>query len=189
MERILIIGTGPHAVVVADLLDLLGNPAVGMVDVWDGAVPGIPHDAIVVGIGDNAARRAVAEQLVARGERLATVVHPFTSVARSVTIGEGVVLCAGAVVQARAVLGRGSIVNTNASVDHDSVLGDFSHLSAGVTVGARCHIGEEALLALGASVASDMRVGARTTIGCGAAVVRDIPEGVTAWGVPARVMR
>lgn len=189
MERILVIGAGPHAAVVADILEIVGNPAVGMVDVRDGVVPDIPHDAIVVAIGDNAARRAVAEQLTARGERMATVIHPFTSVARSAILGEGVVLTAGAIVQPRAVIGRGAIVNTKASVDHDSVLGDFAHLSAGATVGARCRIGEEVLLALGASVASDMRVGARSVIGCGAAVVRDIPEGVTAWGVPARVMR
>lgn len=185
MQRILIIGAGAQATIVADILDVCGTPAVGMTE-HDRPLP--EHDAIVVAIGDNAARRAITEQLLARGERLATVIHPFTSIARSATIGAGSMISAGAIVLPRASIGRGVLLNTKASVDHDSVLGDFAHVSAGATVGARCRIGEETLIALGASVASERSVGARTIVGAGAAVVRDVPADVVAYGVPARVI-
>jgi len=196
--RILIVGAGSQGAIVADILrdralgfvddhlsgaTILGFPVLGTVaSLWQH-----PHDAIVVAIGDNRARRAVTEALVAKGEKLATVIHPFTSIAPSATIGEGSMISAGALVLPRATIGRGVLLNTKSSVDHDSVVGDFAHVSAGATVGARCRIGEETLIALGASIASNMRVGARTVIGAGAAVVRDIPDDVIAFGVPARV--
>ena len=189
MERILIIGTGAHAVVVADILEAAGTPAVGMVELFGDALPDVPHDAVIVAIGDNHARRAVTERLVAAGERLATAIHPFTSIAGSATIGEGSTISAGAIVQPRATIGRGVLLNTKASVDHDTVIGDFAHVSAGGTVGARCRIGDEVLIALGASVVSDIHIGPRTTLGAGAVAVRDLPEAVVAWGVPARVRR
>lgn len=196
--RIVIVGAGSQGAIVADILrghavgfvdddragsTVLGLPVFGVV----AALASVPHDAIVVAIGDNRARREVTEQLTGKGERLATAIHPFTSIAPGATIGEGSMISAGALVLPRAVVGRGVLLNTKSSVDHDTVIGDFAHVSAGATVGAKCHIGEETLIALGASVASGIRIGARTVIGAGAVVVRDIPDGVVAYGVPARV--
>ena len=187
MQRILIIGAGGQAAIVADILEAAGTPAVGMVELFGDALPDIPHDAVVVAIGDNRLRRVMTGRLVAKGERLATAIHPFSSIARSATIGEGSMISAGAIVLPRATVGRGVLLNTKASVDHDSVVGDFAHVSAGGTVGAKCRIGEEVLIALGASVISGITIGARTTLGAGAVAVRDLPEDAVAWGVPARV--
>ena len=198
MSRIIIAGAGAQGAIVADIV----RGAVGFVD--DVKEPGtlvfgipvlgsiaslatIEHDAVIVAIGDNRKRRELTERLVTAGERLATAIHPFTSIAPSATIGEGSMISAGAIVLPRAVIGRGVIVNTKGSVDHDSVVGDFAHVSAGATVGARCHIGAEALIAIGATVVSMMTVGAQTIIGSGAVVVAPIPAGVVAFGVPARI--
>ena len=206
--KIVVVGAGSQGATVADILQRAreaGAPAVpvGFVDDTPG-LPGttimdlpvlgavdslatIQHDAIVVAIGDNRLRRIVTERLVAGGERLATAIHPFSSIAPTARIGEGSMISTGALVQVRATIGRGVMLSTNASVDHDSVLGDFAHLSAGVTVGGKVQIGDETLIALGAMVTTGMKVGARTIIGAGAVVVRDIPGDVVAFGVPARV--
>jgi sugar O-acyltransferase (sialic acid O-acetyltransferase NeuD family) len=209
MTRVIIVCAGGQGAVVADILQRAGDAgssvtAIGFVDdtpalqgthVLDlpvlgtiASLPHLEHDAVVVAIGDNRARRALTEHLLASGERLVSAVHPRASVAPSATIDEGAMVSAGALLLPRAVVRRGVIINTNASVDHDSVVDDFAHVSAGVTVGARVQIGSEALLALGSAVISGRSVGARTTIGAGAVVVRDIPDDVVAWGVPARVV-
>jgi sugar O-acyltransferase (sialic acid O-acetyltransferase NeuD family) len=196
--RIVIVGAGSQGAIVADILGdraigfvddhlsgatVLGLPVLGAID----SLSQHPHDAIIVAVGDNRARRILTERLVANGERLATAIHPFSSIASSATIGEGSMISAGALVLPRATIGRGVLLNTKSSVDHDTVIGDFAHVSAGATVGAKVHIGDETMIALGASVASGMRVGARTIIGAGAVVVRDIGDDVVAFGVPARV--
>lgn len=196
--RIVIVGAGSQGAIVADILreraigfvddhhsgaTILGLPVLGTI----ASLRSVPHDAMVVAIGDNRARRELTARLVASGERLVSAIHPFTSIAPSATIGEGAMISAGALVLPRATIGRGVLLNTRSSVDHDTIVGDFAHLSPGATVGGRCHIGDETLIALGASVASGIRVGARTVIGAGACVVRDIPDDVVAFGVPARV--
>lgn len=192
--KIAIIGAGGHGAIVADILQrsfsivfvderLAGTSVLG-VRVF-ASLDEVEHDAVIVAIGDNAVRRRVTEGLI--NERLATAIHPFTSVAPSATIGEGAMLCAGAIVSPRAVVGRGVILNTKASVDHDCAIGDFAHIAPGATLGGNVRVGEETLIGPGATVVKGCRVGARTTIGAGAAVVRDIGDGVVALGVPARV--
>ena len=52
------------------------------------------------------------------------------------------------------------------------------HVSAGVYIGVA-----------GATVKEKITIGAWSIIGAGAVVVRDIPPGVTAVGVPARVIK
>jgi sugar O-acyltransferase (sialic acid O-acetyltransferase NeuD family) len=201
VKRILIFGAGGQGSIVADILQRSGITPVAFVDetpslhgtsvlgvpVIGASIDAIEHDAVIVAIGDNHARRVITEQLLAMGETLATAIHPFTSIAPSATIGEGSMISAGAIVLPRAVVGRGVLLNTKASVDHDSIVGDFAHVSAGATVGANARIGGETLIALGATVTSGRSVGARTVIGAGAVVVRDIPNDVIAFGVPARI--
>ena len=209
-QRIVIVCAGGHGAVVADILQraheagsdavpvgfvddtphLLGTAVLGL-DVLApiASLGDIAHDGVIVALGDNRARRAITERLLAGGERLVTAIHPRACVAPSAKIGDGSVICAGAVVAPRVTLGRGVIINTNASVDHDSVVEDFAHLSVGATLGGAVRVGAETLVAHGASITSMMTVGARTIIGSGAVVVAHIPADVVAFGVPARVRR
>jgi acetyltransferase EpsM len=192
-QRIVIVGAGSQGAIVADILECAGTPAIGFVDDTPGKnvlgtideLRDIEHDAIIVAIGDNRLRRGLLEKLA--GEKLASAIHPFTSIAASATIGDGSMISAGAIVQPNAVIGRSAILNTKASIDHDTVVGDFAHVSLGSTIGANVRIGEDTLIAAGVTIVSGMTVGARSVIGAGAVVVRDIPDDVTAFGVPARV--
>jgi len=197
MNRILIFGSGGQGKIVADIL---GDRAVGFVD-ENPALHGttvlglfvfasfadVEHDGVIVAIGNNAMRRAMSERFVNAGERLATAIHPFTSIARSATIGEGSMISAGAIVLPNAVIGRGVLLNTKASVDHDSVVEDFVHIAPTSTVGANVRIGTETFLGLTTTVVSNITIGARVVTGAGSVVLRDLPDDVTAWGVPARI--
>jgi sugar O-acyltransferase (sialic acid O-acetyltransferase NeuD family) len=196
VTKIVIVGAGAQGAVVADILQRAGTPPIAFVDeaLAGRTILGVPvrasldqieHDAVIVAIGDNAVRRRVMERLA--GERFATAIHPFSSIAPSATVGEGAMICAGAIVAPRAVIGRGALLNTKSSVDHDSVLGEFVHIAPGATLGGNVRIGEQTLIGAGATVVSGRSVGARSIVGAGAVVARDIGDDVTAVGVPARV--
>lgn len=209
IRRIVIVGAGGQALVAADIAECAtgaGSPdrVIAMVDdqqALHGAMIGrypvlgpisvltdIPHDAVVVAVGDNALRRGIADALRSNNESEATLQHPDASIAASATVGYGTMISAGVVVVANASIGRGVILNTRSSVDHDSVVDDFVHIGPGATVGGRCWIGANTVVSIGATVCSGVRIGRDCVVGAGAVVLHDLPDGVRAWGVPARII-
>lgn len=210
MERVLIVGAGGHAQVVADLLLRsadAGGPArpVGFLDdnpeLHGRAILGlpvlgplarcaaIPHDAVIVAIGQNALRRRLFAELLARGERLAAAIHPRAIVAPDALIGRGAMICAGAVVATGAEIGDNVIVNTGATVDHHNLIGAHAHIAPGAHLGGEVRVGEGCLVGIGAVVMPRRSVGSWSVVGAGALVHRDLPADVTAIGSPARVVR
>jgi UDP-N-acetylbacillosamine N-acetyltransferase len=151
------------------------------------AESGVRH--FLLGFGDNAARRRLGRELQDSGYALACAVHPRAIVARDVRMGAGSVVMGGAVVNPNVDLGENVIVNTGATVDHDCVLGDAVHISPGAHLAGAVRIGDESWIGLGSVVLEKRQVGARSIVGAGAVVTRDVPEGVVAFGVPAKVMK
>lgn len=202
-ERIAVIGAGGHAKVVLGALQALGMPVTAVFDdnpsTWGTQILGVPvvgavsrlreegYRRAVIAIGDNATRRRMAAEL--RGIEWVRVVHPQAWIHPSVQLGEGTVVFAGAVIQPEARIGSHVIINTGATVDHECLVHSYAHLAPGVHLAGRVEIGEGAFVGIGSSVIQCCKVGAWAVVGAGAAVVRDIPDGVTAVGVPARVIK
>lgn len=210
MQRVIIIGAGGHAQVVADILGLMaaaGAPLrpIGYLDdspARQGTAPlGLPvlgpvaqlaaigPDLALVAIGDNRVRRRISEGLMAAGLPLASAIHPSAVLAADVSVGPGCVICARAVVNPGSTVGAGAIINTGSTVDHHNRVGDYAHLAPGVHTGGDVEIGAGAFIGIGATVMPQRRVGAWSVVGAAGLVLRDIPPGVVAVGVPAKVIR
>ncbi len=210
MTRILIVGAGGHAQVIADLilsrahlgedLQLIGfvddNHALTGRDILGVKVLGttaqidqFAFDAMVVGIGDNAARARVFQQLTQKGCTLQSLIHPRATVAEDVNFGEGAVVFAGAVINTGSIVKENVIVNTGATIDHHACIGAHAHIAPGVHLGGTVMVGEGAFLGIGSSVIPNRCIGDWTVVGAGATVIDDLPAHVTAVGVPARVIK
>jgi len=211
MSDLLILGAGGHAKVVAEtgfasgfasrvaFLDdrfhgpdgcppVLGWPVIGP-QAWS-LQPDTQaqFDAAVVAIGHAATRLHWIQQLQAAGYALPVLVHPTAWMSPSAEIGPASVVFAQAAVQAQATIGIGAILNTGCSVDHDAQLVDGVHICPGARLAGEVHIGARSWIGIGASVIQQVRIGSDVTVGAGAAVLRDLPDGVTAVGVPARLL-
>lgn len=205
-EKILIAGAGAHCKVVLDLLLSGGAYEVaGLLD--DGGVQsvlGVPVlggdeeiEALFragirrgfVAIGGNAARKRVTARMERTGYEMVSLVSEHAVVSRFAALGAGTLVMPGAVVNAGSRVGRGCILNTNCSVDHDCHLGDFVHIAPGCALSGTVTVGEATFLGTGARVIDGISIGSASMIGAGAAVIRDLPDGCTAVGVPARVIR
>lgn len=142
----------------------------------------------IVALGDQAARRALSLRIRAAGGRLARLIHPAAVVSGWARIGEGTVVMAAAVINANAEIGDFCIVNTGAIVEHDCRLRDGVQIGPGACLAANVRLETDALVGAGATLIPGVCVGAGSVIGAGAAVIEDLPAGVTAVGVPARIV-
>lgn len=194
-----VIGAGGHAAVVISTIQAMGGTVRAIFDddprrhgskVLDVTVLGPvascragTGEKAVLGVGDNRVRRDLAARL-----RLpwSVVIHPSAVIHPSVTIGEGSVVFAGAVLQPRTSIGRHVIVNTAASVDHDGLLENFAHVAPGAHLSGHVTLREGALMGVGSAAIPGAVVGAWAVVGAGGAVIGEIPAGTVAVGVPAR---
>ena len=103
------------------------------------SAPSMPHEEVIVAIGDSSVRRGVTNKLSERGFAIGTVVHTQAYVAPDAMLGAGVVVLACAIVESRAHIGDGVIIDVGAIVDHDATVAAFVHLRPGCIVSAYEH--------------------------------------------------
>jgi len=206
-KRVLILGAGGHAQVIADILLRAGEAGVpiaiiGYLDdnpaLTSQSRLGIPilgvlnqrhtilHDAVILGIGQNATRMALFEELNNQGENFITACHPRAIIAPDVVLGPGTVVCAGAVINTGSRIGANVIINTASSVDHHNRIGNHAHIAPGVHLGGDVVVGTGALVGIGATVMPQRTIGAWSTVGAGALVHQDVAARTTVIGTPAR---
>lgn len=192
-------GASGHGKVILDLLMALGQTPLAVYDDHpcteelmgvpvrsSGELPSAVPAEWIVSIGNNRARRNVAERL---GGPFATAVHPAAVIAASAFLGEGTVAMASAVVNAESRVGRHCILNTGAVIEHDNLLGDFVHISPNASLAGNVTVGEGTQVGIGACVIQGITIGKWAVIGAGAVVIRDVPDHAVVVGNPGRVIR
>lgn len=144
-------------------------------------------DACVLCVGNNTHRMNALGQL---GALVAdAVVDPSAVIDSSSPVGRGTTVMPGVVVHPDATVGQGVILNTGCVVEHDCVVGQGVHLSPRATLCGGVSVGPQSWIGAGAVVLPGVSVGARVIVGAGAVVLRDLPDGVTAVGNPARIIK
>jgi acetyltransferase-like isoleucine patch superfamily enzyme len=96
-------------------------------------------------------------------------------------------VCALCAINPEARVGCAAIINTGAIVEHDCTVDDGVHLSPGAVLCGTVSVGARSWIGAASVVIQGRRVGSDAIVGAGAVVVHDIPEGVVAFGNPARV--
>jgi sugar O-acyltransferase (sialic acid O-acetyltransferase NeuD family) len=142
---------------------------------------------VAIAIGNNYTRNEKFEMIRSAGLAAATVVHPSAHVSRFVKIGEGVIILAGATINAGTVMEDNVCVNTAASVDHDNYLEHSCHIFPNATLTGSVHVGEFAYVGAGAVIKPNVTVQKYSYVGAGAVVLDDVPEGKIVCGVPAQI--
>lgn len=206
-DKIVVIGGGGHAKVVASIVKKLGTfEILGYTDNKDrGPLLSMPYLgtdemlprlkeqysrlSAVLGIGylgEGDVRERLVEKLRTIGVTIPAIISPQAIINEEVETREGTVVMDGVVVNSGTRIGKYVIINTCASIDHDCEIGDFTHIAPGVTLSGGVKIGARSLVGVGATVVQYKIVGDQCIIGAGAVVTTDCLESGVYVGVPTK---
>ena len=202
-KKVIIIGAGGHAKVIADIIEKSGDEVVGFLDdnKENGATVIKNYKVIgdlnnrfamavtkkdvefIIAIGDNKKREEISHS---PNLKFYTAIHPSAQIGLDVRIEEGTVVMANVCINSSARIGKHCIINTGAIIEHDNIIEDFVHISPNTSLGGTVKIGESTHVGIGSIVKNNITICKNCTIGAGAVVVKDILEEGTYIGVPAK---
>ena len=202
-KKVVIIGAGGHAKVIADIIEKSGDEIVGFLDDNKKKGTNIIKEYKVIGDFNNRFPLAIAnsdyEFIIAIGDnkkreeishspnlKFYTAIHPSAQMGLDVEIQEGTVIMANACINSSAKIGKHCIINTGAIIEHDNIIEDFVHISPNVALGGTVKIGKSTHVGIGSTIKNNITICENCKIGAGAVVVKDIKEEGTYVGVPAK---
>ncbi|MFN5169257.1 MAG: acetyltransferase [Cyclobacteriaceae bacterium] len=144
---------------------------------------------LALAIADGGIRSKLFETLKWKGFRFPTLIHPSVNLGSTRNrIGQGCLISAGSIFTSDVVVDEFVIINLAVTIGHDVHLHSFSsvmpacHLSGNVIVKSGAYLGT------GAKILQGVTIGEATKVGAGSVVLHNVPAGVTAVGVPARII-
>jgi len=203
-ESVIVLGGGGHSKVVIEILRASGYSVEYCISASEGVQTcvGVPvlcgdhhldelldagYSKVFPGVGSNLVRERAAERALKIGYQLVSAISPAAIISPSATIGRGVAIMGGVVINAESKVEDLAIINTGATVDHDCHIGLGAHVAPRCVLAGSVKIGNGSFLGAGTVVIPEVVIGERCIIGAGAVVVRDVPAFSKAIGHPARI--
>jgi acetyltransferase EpsM len=144
------------------------------------------NKSLIISIGNNKTRQKIVSQIFTN---YLTAIHPTSIIATHVTIEEGTVIMAGAILNPNVKVGKHCIVNSGAVIEHDCILDNFVHLSPNAALAGNVSIGEGAHIGIGSSIIQGVKIGKWATIGAGTVVLNDVPDYAVIVGNPGKIIK
>ena len=151
-------------------------------------LPG-PDRVYLCGLGLPATKARLTEPLLKAGAEVISLVHPSVVMGERVKLGQGVILCPGAILSCDIQLGDFVVINLNSTIGHDVTVGDWTTVSAQCDLTGHVKVEDRVFMGSKACVIPSRKVGSGSLVGAGAVVVRDVPPGVTVVGNPAATLK
>lgn len=204
-KKVVIIGAGGHAKVIADIIEKSGDTVYGFLDdnkatgekvLEEYKILGKIDDCIylqekdkqlyfVIAIGNNYIRKSIYEKYKLN---YYTAIHPTAVIGMQVNIEEGTVVMANACINSNTKIGKNCIINTGVIVEHDNIIEDYVHISPNATLCGTVKVGTFTHIGAGAVIKNNIEITNDCIIGVGAVVVKNIEEKGIYVGIPARRM-
>jgi acetyltransferase EpsM len=142
--------------------------------------------SLIISIGNNEIRKKITSRISAN---YLVAIHPKSILASKVSIAEGSVIMAGAIINADVVIGKHSIINSGAVIEHDCILGDFVHISPNASLAGSVIVGEGTQIGIGAIIIQGVKIGKWATIGAGAVILKEVPDFAVVVGNPGKTIK
>jgi acetyltransferase EpsM len=198
----IIIGGGGHSKVIIDIINSqrqINYNVIGFYDDETSSLRNIPYLGkinkikncknyinYVIAIGDNAIRRRIYKKY--NKLHYISLIHPTSIVSQNAIIGEGTVICAGAIVQPDVKIGKLCIINTNSNIDHESIICDFVNINPSATLCGNVSIGNNTVIGANSTIIEKIKIGSYNVIGAGSVIIRNTEDNSKLVGVPGKLL-
>lgn len=200
-KKIGIIGAGGHSKIIIDIINEL--KCYEIVGIFDdnkignfcnlsiigkiNEISNYPNiDCFVLGIGNIITKKLINDSY--HNIKWETLIHPKSIISKTSQIGDGTIVCAGAVIQTDTIIGKHCIINTNCSIDHECYIGDFTSISPGATICGQVNIGNLNFIGANSVIIQNITIGNECIIGAGSVIIRNIDDNLKVVGNPGRVI-
>lgn len=193
MERLIILGAGELGRQIAHYAAIDGRyVVVGFLDdtiANDTIIDGIPilgdikdyislykenkYDTAFIGIGYDhfSFKEILYEALVEQNIPLATIISPHVYIDPTASIGKGVILYPGSLVEKDAVVKDNAVINVRTTIAHNAIVGEHSFVAGGAvlagyaSIGKKCFVGVNSVINDHISTCDDVTIGSLTVVG------------------------
>jgi sugar O-acyltransferase (sialic acid O-acetyltransferase NeuD family) len=148
-----------------------------------------PRDYFLCAVGKPGLKADLVGQMLEKGAKPASLIHPTVVIGRNVRLGRGVILCPRVVLTCDIHLGDFVTFNVASAAGHDVEVGDWSQTSAFCDLTGNTRLGKGVFMGSHSTVLPGISVGDHAVVGAGSVVVRDVPAGETVFGAPAVRLR
>lgn len=160
MDKIVLLGAGGHAKVVADCLsgrilafsDNKVNEFLGLEKVEELNVSTAIISFGAVTPEGLERRHGVYNKYKQGGTEFVKAIHESAIISANTKIGLGTMVGPGAIINSGAVIGENVIINSGAIVEHDAIIGAGSHIAPGAIILGAAKIGETSMIGAGAII-------------------------------------
>lgn len=142
----------------------------------------------VLGIGDNNIRQKTANLLVAKKQKILTLIHPEANISKYAKIGEGTLITRGVNLNPFVEIGNYAILNTGCSVDHECIIGEAVHIAPGAVLAGNVKVGDRSFVGANTVIKQGITIGENVIIGAGTVVLNDVPNNSKVVGNPGRII-
>ena len=122
-------------------------------------------------IGRSTFRADLILRLTALEFSFPSLISSYAYVSRHASLGMGVTVGHGAVINAGTTIGNHSIINSSALVEHDAMIGERCHISTGALINGGVKIGDDSFLGSGVMIRDNLELPSHTVISAGKRVM------------------
>lgn len=167
---------------------LYGHPVLASISEIDAYLNEDPI-AVVIGIANPIVKQKISHDLERKKVVFPNFISPNVWLSKKTQLGKGIILYPGVSVNYECEISDFVIMNMNCAIGHNCKLDACATLAPGVNLAGFTHVKECADVGIGATTIQGVSIGKQSRIGGQTMVLKDVPDGATAVGNPARIIR
>ena len=143
----------------------------------------------ILGLGDNNLREKVAKLILSNSCMIENVIDPHAVISKSASIGNGIFVSKGVLVNAFSTIGNYTILNTGCIIEHECEIGVAAHIAPGAVLAGNVKVGNRTFIGANAVIKQGVEIGDDVIIGAGSVVLQNVENNFKLVGNPGRLIK